>query len=404
MSKTRAYGGARHRFGQRVALLALVGIPACGQSKAPTRSPQVVSLIGRAQVELERGNFMTGLILADSASTLEPNSAEPHFVRGRLLQEVNQYGPADSAYQRVASIDQGFPGLGLNRGNVAFAQQQYRRALGFYLKAKPVDARVYHALGGTYEQLGAVDSARTAYQAAVAADPDYAPVRYSLSVLLERSGDYEGALSAAEEAARLQPALRSRLQLGRMYLQTGQYAEAEAALRPIVWAEPWNYTARFALGQTLQRAGRNKEAGEALMAADSVRARLAESEKLELAARDAPSAMAFARYAEALRRLGRVDAALVAYNRAAALAPEDVALRTNLATLYLEIGRPEEGVSRLLRLGADHPESLEPWINLALHYGRTRDLERTRLYLAKAREVAPAHPLVARLEAALQGS
>jgi tetratricopeptide (TPR) repeat protein len=384
-----------------VSVFAASSMTGCGPSPAPlTGRPS--RLVQAAQEALLREDYTLGLAFADSAVMMARARPEPHFLRGRLLFELNQYDSAEEEYGQVAQLAPTYPGLGVNRGNVAFAQQQYRQALGHFRTESTSGARVYHAVGGALEQLGSVDSARVAYERAVESDPTYAPAAYSLSRMLERSGDMSGALATVSHAVVIDGENTAfQLQLGRMQLQNQEYRDAVATLGPLVRKEPWNYTARFALGQALQRQGESARGAAELTRADSVRAVLAVSERLELQARDAPSAVGFARYGESLRKLGRHREALKAYGRAVALAPDDIVMKSNLATLYLQIGRTEEGVSRLLKIADEHPQALEPWLNLAVHYGRTNQLSRARLFLGRAEALAPDNPTVARVKALL---
>jgi tetratricopeptide (TPR) repeat protein len=395
-------------LGSRAMMLVLVAVvvavstmPGCGSSPAPLTG-RSARLVQSAQEALLSEDYTLGLAFADSAVMLAESRPEPHFLRGRLLFELNQYDAAADEYRKVKELAPTYPGLGVNLGNVAFARQLYRQALTHFRTESTKGARVYHAIGGALEQLGSVDSALVSYEIAVGADPTYAPAAYSLSRMLERSGDVSRALTTASSAVVLDGENTAfQLQLARMQLQNQQYPDAVRILDPLVRQEPWNYTARFALGQALQRQGDRARGAEELTRADSVRAALAASERLELQARDAPSAVGFARYGESLRQMGRHREALRAYGRAVALAPADIVLKSNLATLYLQIGRTEEGVSRLIKIAGEHPEVLEPWLNLAVHFGRTNQTARARLFLGRAEALAPDNPIVARVKALL---
>ncbi len=358
--------------------------------------------VAAAQSALDRGDYLTGLAYTDSALTLIPNRPEPHFLTGRLHAELNAYAHAEQAYMRTAGIDDDYPGLWLNRGNVAFAQQHYQQALDMYRRESLAEARVSHAFGGALEAMGKVDSARVAYEDAMAMDPEYAPAAFSLSQLLGSIGEMDAARSAARRAMALGPPRSAYvLQAARLETQAGDPEKSLELLKPLVAAEPWNYSAIFALGQAFRLSDREQEARRALERADSVRAEVSVAEKLELAVRDVPSAVGFARYGDALRRLGRVPEATDAYQRAVALDPDLIPLQVNLAALYLQTGRDREGVARLQALVQRHPEAVEGWINLALYAGRQRDLATTRKYLMRAAAIAPEHPMVLRLQSSL---
>lgn len=364
--------------------------------------------VAAAQSALDHGDYLTGLAFTDSALTLIPNRPEPHFLAGRLHAELNAYANAEQAYGQTAGIDADYPGLWLNRGNVAFAQQHYKQALDMYRRESLAEARVRHAFGGALEAMGKVDSARVAYEEAMRMDPDYPPAAYSLAKLLDSIGETEAARSAVQRAmvgqragSAAPPRSAYVLLAARLESQAGNSDESLTLLKPLVEAEPWNYSAIFALGQALRLSGAEQEARRALGRADSVRAEVSVAEKLELSVRDAPSAVGFGQYGDALRRLGRVPEATDAYQRAVALDPDLIPLQVNLAGLYLQAGRDQEGVGRLQALVTRHPESVDGWINLALYSGRQRDLAGTRRYLKRAAAIAPEHPMVLRLQSSL---
>lgn len=358
--------------------------------------------IANAQASLASGAYAEGLAWVDSAMTLIPNRPEPHFLKGRLHAELNAYDEAEVAYALAAEIDPSFPGLWINRGNVAFAQQRYQQALEAYRRESLREARVSHALGGAMEQMGKVDSALVEYREALALDPSYRPAAFSLARLLETLGRTDEALAEARRAAPSDDAPNDYLLLrARLEALAGNHGVAVQSLETLASREPWNYSVLFALGQAQQRAGNPSVATAILGRADSLRAVVSESEKLELAVRDAPSASAFARYGDSLRRLSRTAEAIDAYQRAVALAPQVASFQINLATLYLEAGRESEGLARLNALVERDPDEIEGWINLALFHGRRRDLARTRQSLNRAEAINPEHPMVIRLREAL---
>jgi len=69
------------------------------------------------------------------------------------------------------------------------------------------------------------------------------------------------AVDAYRKVLSLEPALsRAQYQLGRCYLGLGEYGQAIAAFEDYVEASPYDFNGLWYLGQSLEKAGRKKEA------------------------------------------------------------------------------------------------------------------------------------------------
>ncbi len=177
----------------------------------------------------------------------------------------------------------------------------------------------------------------------------------------------------------------------------------------------------------------NNLGAEAMLAGDLERAR----ELLELAARIAPDfARALNNLGVCLARQGEAEAALATYRRGLAVDPDSVAIRTNLARLYQQLGRHGEAMGELaqgkdfentnpfffvyladrnlaendtagalenlrraLRLDSEVPEVHLGFVELFLATG---DLERARHHLERALKLDATHPEARRYAALLE--
>ena len=148
--------------------------------------------------------------------------------------------------------------------------------------------------------------AAAAFREALEFDDSLAAAHVNLSLALLHVGDLEGAAREAHEADRLLPsapqppyvlgliaraegreadAIRffqrvqqidaddvgTNVNLGQIYLQDSQYAEAIVALRAAVVREPYSVTATYNLGLALTRAGQSEEGEELLERSQALR-------------------------------------------------------------------------------------------------------------------------------------
>lgn len=163
--------------------------------------------------------------------------------------------------------------------------------------ARPTDA--LHLLGHLYHDLGRLDDALAAFRATLLCSPGMTKLHYDLFKLEMDRGDVDAARAHLDQGLASNPACRD-CQAGRveLALHTGRFDEAkrllddarsqaprdiqfqklaalcaaaagdldsaEQQLREVVRARPFHDTAWFELGQILERAGRRRDAIEAL--------------------------------------------------------------------------------------------------------------------------------------------
>ncbi len=219
------------------------------------------------------------------------------------------------------------------------------------------DAPTFALLAGSYEQAGNTQAARTVLVAGVEKHPTDTSLRHDLGRLWLAEGRAEEALPELEEAARSSPnSVEIQLDLGRALETAGRVDEAESAYRRAIQLAPNLPRSHYALGRLLQRQGKKAEADREL----AIHHTLYERGREAISRFDAKSAemayawaewhkgnaaSALARFqalpetpeslrgrALALSRLQRHAEAVVALERAQALAPDDQRLELLLVT------------------------------------------------------------------------
>ncbi len=342
-------------------------------------------------------NYAQGLAFADSAIAHAPFYPDGHFVQGLIYFELGRINEAGASWREVERIQPDYPGLAHNLGNVAFRQKSYRDALAFYVREteRSRDPNPWHGLGATHETLGNPIEAREAYEQALAIDPDYAPAHAALTDWHEREGDFSAALAHAERAFALAASLDYRYKVGALLRRVGEPAAAIPHLRAVLEVQPWNYQAAFSLGQSLRDMGQLDEATRILDRANRLRAEQQDVERYGREARAAPESFQTQLiYADALRRSGRLTEALKVYNVALSLRPNNLALQTNIATLYAQTEQSDEAEAlfrQVLRTDSTHAEA---WVNLGLLYLRAGKIAEADAALHRAFRYGEGNPAV----------
>lgn len=167
---------------------------------------------------------------------------------------------------------------------------------------------VAHFMAGRLSQLTAdLPAAKTAYEKAVALQPDLAVAWCNLAFVEVDRGDYAQALVAGRRALKLNHEdVDANLVTGRALLLLRRPEAAEKVLQRAVNLDPVRAAAQHALGRALQDLGRSQEAIERHRRAIDL---------------DPESATAWHGLGLALRSLGRFGAAVDSFSRAVELAP-----------------------------------------------------------------------------------
>lgn len=279
--------------------------------------------------------------------------------------------PTAAPAARSAQAEQAAPRAGAAwqaQGNAALAAGQLDEAGRCYAQgvlADPADAPLRLNLGFVLLQQGRFAEAAERIAQSLAlrrpGDEGEHEAHYLLGWAQAAQGRLEEALASFTAALRLRPdfveplegALRAATELGR-HGEAATWAQRLVELRPEV-------------ATRLQLARAQLLAGQAMEAADL----------LERICAEAPDLLdaAFLRY-EALRRLGRMEAALAQAARVLELTGPDARALSNIAFVLERLGRLDEALERVeqaLRIDPAHHGALLNRVAVLLELGRVRE-------------------------------
>jgi len=148
-----------------------------------------------------------------------------------------------------------------------------------------------------------------AYKGILALDARHVKARNNLAILLDATGDHEGALTQLRAALEWAPENLDVLSnLGAVLASLGRFEDAESRLRQALRIDPAHLDAQANLGILQYRRGLYQQAANELR---------------KVCEKDPEHAMAHFYRGEALNRLGRVDEAVEVLERARDLTPEN---------------------------------------------------------------------------------
>ena len=379
-------------------LIIILMLSACSPRES---NPGVAKLIQASQEALELRDYHEALNLADSALTLDNQSADAYFMRGRIYFELQQWDNAEAAYLAVIKIERDYPGVRHNLGNIYYGQRQNRQALDQFIQAinDSAAAMSWHAAGAVYNVLSEPDSAVAAFRQAIVLDSLYAPAHTSLADWLEQQGSYTESLAHTRMALSIRPNhLADQVRQGRLLLRLGRSEEAVPLLQDIVIRNPRTAEPQYVLGQALHQLGVSDQSSRILTKADSLRAiEQAAGQLANTANRQPTNFQAQVDYATVLRRSGRTEEALKVYLIARALRPNNINLQFHIANAKMALGSLEEAEQELLHILVTDSNYVLAWLSLGEIYVKTNRTALAREAWQKAVLVDPDHPAVQRL-------
>lgn len=224
------------------------------------------------------------------------------------------------------------------------------------LQARPNELRVRDFLGLLYEEMKEYDRAIEAYQANVKIDPTFFDSILHLGFVSYRLKRNPEAIAYLEQAVQLNPKrTESYLLFGLTYFQMEDYQNAKAKLEEGILQDPSNAELHFNLGTTLDKLNQFDEVVremEQTLALDPEHADALNylgysyadrgvriEEALDLTKRAVALKPQNGYYVDslawALYKLGRVDEALEAMQRAASLVSDDPVIYEHLGEIFL---------------------------------------------------------------------
>ena len=358
--------------------------------------PQGVEFLLEAQQTYEAGFYNEALVLADSAAQYIPELADVSFLRGRILTAMRQFGQAEAAYLKTLEIDPEYPGVYLNLGNSAYLRGDPEEALALYRKEVGAagTAAYLTQLGRVYADLGKADSARWAYERAIAADSTSPTAYMRLGQVYEDAGDFEQALRYSRKGLALRPDnLDYAYVVGVQMLRRGDLDGAADVLTRVTEEMPWHYAAHYNLGQALTGLGQDERSAEVLARADTLleqQKKITRWENLIESNSDEP--MLWVNYGNSLRSAGRVDDAIEALTVAYSLQPQWLELQNNIANLLLMKGDTMQAVERYQTLLQVDSTQADVWLNLGAVYATAGAYDDARAAWETALRHNPGHP------------
>ncbi|HET6567452.1 MAG TPA: tetratricopeptide repeat protein [Rhodothermales bacterium] len=347
-----------------------------------TLDPRARQFLIQAQQAYKVGRYNFALALTDSAEALAYELADVDFLRGQIYTEMNRLDIARAAYETALKKDPEYRGARMNIGVNEFRRGKLQDAIKFFHGEEKIDpnSSLYLEMARAYASLGVADSARIAYEKSIALDSTNATAYMWLGQLYEATGDYDKAVYYSRRGLQLKPEdLDYHYILGSQLYRMGEVDEAAKELKLVADKRPWHQAAQYNMGQVLIRQGKEKEAQVYLDQADKAQQlQQKTNEAEEFVNRNPKDLEGWVKLGELFRQAGTLDRAIDAFKVAASIAPWNLNLQSNLASLILANGNQQEAVRRYSAILRADSTLSDVWLNLGVAYADMGRLEQAR--------------------------
>lgn len=367
-----------------------------------TRTMQLDAVNSQARLALQQLGGQLPAPLPEQGATFQ---SQPQRIPAPAPQPIHAQ-PSIAIKVPPQSPDQLYSkALGLaNSGN----NKEALRVLESLVVEYPSHAVAHNDLGVLYQQEGDLSRARHHHEEACRLQPDNLTFRKNLADLLYIAcGETEEAMKLYVKILGSNPRdIETLLALSGMCFEIGQIDNARSFLEAILRIEPWNREAsemRAAIlnyekaGHSASNTGRNSDELYAEAQQLVQQERLSEAHSLlEELAHNCSSNALFHNDLGVLRyRLGDIEGARRAYERAVELQPGNSNFRKNLADLYFaELGMVDDAIRIYLDLFRLHPRDVETLAGLGQICTAVGRPEEAKSFYRRALEVEPWNSVV----------
>lgn len=209
---------------------------------------------------------------------LAPNSSLARSVAGRVYADLRDFNRANLEAQKAVDLAPKDAFVYLNLAGIQYMQGRYNEAIRNYVAAQSYDrtwAVPYNSLGNLYLSINRPLEAAEVFETAAKLEPKNSTIHNNLGAAYAKLQKYDAAIANYQISTQLDPKNPNPLSnMGLAYVAQGRYNDAVTAFSRAVAIEPNNGVFQLALADSLNLAGKKKEAKEAYKRAESLGAKV----------------------------------------------------------------------------------------------------------------------------------
>jgi len=279
---------------------------------------------------------------AQQAERLNDNSADVHFVLGRVYSTTGKTAEAIAEFKRGLAIepnsDDGYRGLGkafMALGDKDQGLQAYQKAV----EINPYYWYNFNQLATAYSNVGEYEKALAAYKRVTELEPDNSFGYLNMGVVYFQLGKYDEAIPYFQKSLQLQPSSLAYSNLGSAYFYLKRYSESVPMFQKAVELNPNDQLTMGNLADAYRWSGQRDNANATYQKAIALAYK-----ELEVNPKDTETLSGLAMY---YGKTGNTTQSLEFMRRARAINAADVDLIYEEAIVYTLANRPEDAIKSL---------------------------------------------------------
>src|SRR5437016_616817 len=324
-----------------------------------------------------------------TAVKLQPDSEEAVTTLAYLY---NEEGDSARAIQALNSIPDAERSAKLYSalGYTYEQQKQYKNAIAAYRQAMELDRDNLDAIRGLAQNLmndGQSDAALEQYKIIADANPDDAQTYVHMAEIYRKDGRFDQALDSLKKAeSMVQDSIEIPYQIAAVYQAEGRYDDAAQTLKSLLdkTEKPdtsYSQSERNNRAVFLERLGSvYRDMGNNQFALDTFRKMLALG--------DENAVRGYQQIIDTYRESKQWSQAAAAAKEAVEKLPNDRGLKMVLASQLADSGQPEVGLQQVKSLLTGKPEDREVYIALAQMYSRLKRWNEAEEAISKAEQLS----------------
>ena len=331
---------------------------------------------------INRGDYDTAIPGIRKAIQQTPRSAPAHELLGIALVKTDQIDEGLESLKKAVELDPNQHTAITKIGDVYLAQKKFEDAkLQFIaaLEKKPGERIPHQRLGLIYEREGHFDDAIEHFeQGLVGTPPNYVGVKANLGRLYNHKRKYKKTLKLMAgliDESNLSPL--AGIVVGTAQLGENQVDQAIETLKRTATLHDTHVPSQIALGIGLRQA---KDYDASLAAFEKA---------IEI---DPDTYLGYVQMGETYHTMGKLDDAILSFEKAESRSPNPTAIRKRIAKSYLDAKQSSEAIQIYEDLIASDQADLQVYDILATCYQLEEQFEDAERLLRRACTTFPKHP------------
>ena len=331
------------------------------------------------------GKHADAIACYDRALAITPRSLESLYNKGLSLMWLGKSTEAWTCFEQVLVIDPGFEMAWINKGNLLAASGRHEDAVSCFdqlIAINSANADAHNNKATSLAALGRREEALASCDRALKADPRHASAWAGKGAVLAAAGKVADAVACYDKALAIDAKnVIAWCGKGSLLGASGNHSQALVCFERVLAVEPKNAAVLFGKAISEEMEGRLSDAANTLrrfidvagpMYAEEIAAakrHLVELVRRETQAND-ETGERLNNDGLALSQLGRLDEALICYDKALEVVPQRVDVWCNKGTVLSILGRSTEAIGCYDKALAIDSRNAGVWGNKAITLGR----------------------------------